>query len=235
MMQALATFPLVDRLAPLVFLLCWVGYARWADRGAGYGRSLMARIHEYRLLWMQEMLAREARVVDLQIVAVLTASINFFTSSAVLVIGAGLAILGSGDRVMAIVAQLPFAERSPPLVWDAKIMLIVVVFVHAFFKLTWSLRQFNYVSILIGAAPPFGQADTAHGRAHAERTALVASRASVHFHKALRSYYFGLAGLCWILSPYLFMAASAWVVLVLYRREFRSETLAALTMAQQER
>ena len=234
MMQALATFTLVDRLAPLFFLLCWVGYARWADTGMAHGRSLMARIHEYRFLWMQEMLARENRVLDLQIVAVLAASINFFTSSAVLVIGAGLAILGSGDRVMAIVAQLPFAERSPPLVWDAKVMLIVVVFVHAFFKLTWSLRQFNYVSILIGAAPPFDQAGSARGRAHAQRTALVVTRASLHFHKALRSYYFGLAALGWALSPYLFMATSAWVVLVLYRREFRSETLAALRMPELE-
>ena len=46
-----------------------------------------------------------------------------------------------------------------------KVLLLVVVFVFAFFKLTWSLRQFNYVAILIGAAPPPEDADTPDGRA----------------------------------------------------------------------
>ena len=229
-MQALPTFQPIEVAAPLVFIACWLGYAHWADGGLGHRRSLMTGIHGFRLLWMQEMLARESRVLDMQIVTVLTASISFFTSSAVLIIGAGLAILGSGERTMAIVAELPFAERSPPLLWDVKILLIVVVFVHAFFKLTWSLRQFNYVSILIGAAPPSTQAQSEQARLHGRRTALVVTRASLHFHKALRSYYFGVAALSWIINPYMFMAVSAGVVLVLHRREFRSEVLAALTM-----
>lgn len=32
----------------------------------------------------------------------------------------------------------------------------------------------------------------------------------------------------WFLHPYLFMAATAWVTWVLYRREFRSKSLACL-------
>ena len=33
-----------------------------------------------------------------------------------------------------------------------------------------------------------------------------------------------MAALCWFVHPALFVAATAWVVLVLYRREFRSRT-----------
>jgi uncharacterized membrane protein len=44
----------------------------------------------------------------------------------------------------------------------------------------------------------------------------------------LRSYYYSLALLMWFIHPYAFMAASAAVVAVLYRREFRSRTLKTL-------
>ena len=120
---------------------------------------------------------------------------------------------------------------TPPLVWEMKVLLLVVVFVFAFFKLTWSLRQFNYVAILIGAAPPPEEADSADGLHYADNAAEVASRAAEHFNKALRTFYFGLAALSWFLQPYLFMALTALVVVVVYRREFESHTLVALGRA----
>ena len=54
---------------------------------------------------------------------------------------------------------------------------------------------------------------------------MVASRAAEHFNKALRSFYFGLAALSWFLQPWLFIALTGIVVLVVYRREFHSHTL----------
>ena len=108
-------------------------------------------------------------------------------------------------------------------------LLLVVVFVFAFFKLTWSLRQFNYVAILIGAAPPPERCRHARRRcAMPSAAAGVASRAAEHFNKALRTFYFGLAALSWFLQPFLFMALTALVVLVVYRREFHSHTMAIL-------
>ena len=126
---------------------------------------------------------------------------------------------------MAVLDEIPGVADTPLFVWEMKVLLLVIVFVFAFFKLTWSLRQFNYVAILIGAAPPPEQADSADGLRFADTAAGVASRAAEHFNKALRTYYFGLAALSWFLQPYLFMALTALVVLVVYRREFRSHTL----------
>ena len=42
----------------------------------------------------------------------------------------------------------------------------------------------------------------------------------MHFNNGLRAYYFGLAAVTWFLHPYAVFAATVWVVLVLYRREF---------------
>ena len=192
----------------------------------------MSRIHEHRQLWMRRMLARENRIGDMQIVNILAQSNAFFASTSLLIIGGCLAILGSRDQAMAILNEIPGVAGTPSLVWEMKVLLLVVVFVFAFFKLTWSLRQFNYVAILIGAAPPPERADTPRWAcATPTRAAGVASRAAEHFNKALRTFYFGLAALSWFLQPYLFMALTALVVVVVYRREFRSHTLAILGRA----
>ena len=60
------------------------------------------------------------------------------------------------------------------------------------------------------------------------RLALVTSYAGTNFNQGLRAYYFALAAMTWFLHPYLMMIATAWVVYVLYHREFESRTLYAL-------
>jgi uncharacterized membrane protein len=217
----------VDVLAPAWFFACWIGYAWYADRGGGR-RTLMLRMHEYRRVWMRRMIERDNRIVDTQIVAVLTSTISFFASSAILIIGGLVAVLGARDEAMAAIAQIPGAAVSGSRVFEAKVLLLILVFVYAFFTFTWSLRQFNYVTIMIGAAPPPREAGTEPAHRLIERAATIATRAGDHFNKAMRAYYFGLAALSWFVHPVLFMAVSAWVVVVLSRREFRSVTLRVL-------
>ena len=217
-----------DLAAPAFFLLCWVGYSLYADGPMGARASLMSRIHELRLIWMRRMLARDNRIGDMQVVMILAQSNAFFASTSLLIIGGCLAILGARDQAMTVLQEIPGVAATPTFVWEMKVMLLVIVFVFAFFKLTWSLRQFNYVAILLGAAPPPEQAACADGLRYADTAAGVASRAAEHFNKALRAYYFGLAALSWFLQPFLFMALTALVVLVVYRREFRSHTMTIL-------
>ncbi len=45
----------------------------------------------------------------------------------------------------------------------------------------------------------------------------------------MRAYYFALAELSWFFHPWAFVVATAWVVLVLYRREFHSKALEILS------
>ena len=215
-------------LAPGFFILCWAGYSILADGPLGARRSLMSRVHQHRQLWMRRMLLRDNRIGDMQILNILAQSNAFFASTAILIIGGCLAILGSREQAMAVLNEIPGVAGTPPQIWELKVLLLVVVFVFAFFKLTWSLRQFNYVAILIGAAPPPEAAETPSALRYADNAAGVASRAAEHFNKALRTFYFGLAGLSWFIQPYLFMALTALVVVVVYRREFRSHTLLIL-------
>lgn len=221
-------FSLADILAPLWFIACWFGYGQFADYKRGRPGSLMARMHEYRVLWMRRMLERENRILDSQIVTTLMGSVSFFASTTLFIIAGLIAVFGAREQVLGLLGELPFAIDSSPVLWNLKLSLLVVLFVYAFFKFTWALRHFNYCAIVLGAAPLPGQLDADASR-FAERAARMASSAASHFNAGLRAYYFGLAALSWFVHPWLFMAATAWVVLVIYRREFRSRLLRTLS------
>ena len=100
---------------------------------------------------------------------------------------------------------------------------MILVFIYAFFKFVWSMRQYNYCSILVGAAP--APSDLPEDfEAVGESIAKLASLAAKHSNRGIRAYYFGLAALGWFVHPWLLLGAAVWVVLVLYRREFLSRT-----------
>jgi uncharacterized membrane protein len=228
---SLPDIALADLIAPAWFLACWVGYTLYADRAHGRP-SLMRRMHDYRRLWMKCMLERDNRMVDTQIIANLMRSASFFASTTMFIIAGLIAVLGARDKAMAVLAELPFAVDSRVLLWDLKVLLLVVLFVYAFFKFTWAFRHYNYVLILVGGVPAPDRL-TEESQRIAERIARIASSTGRHFNGGLRAYYFGLAALSWFVHPWLFVALTAWVVWVLYRREFRSRLLKTLAAPEE--
>ena len=215
-------FSALDIAALTLFLAAWMGYSFFTDRSANRRSSLMDRMHEYREAWTRQMLKREMRMVDIQIIMLLVHNVSFFASASILIIGGFVAVLGAGEAAREILADLPFADETSVLLWDFKIILMILIFIYAFFKFTWSLRQFNYVAVLLGALP-VGETDATLG--HATLLAQVTSRAGDHFNRAMRAYYFGMAALAWFIQPVLFMAATLWVLSIVHRREYRSQIL----------
>jgi uncharacterized membrane protein len=227
-MPALSDIGWPDLAAPFWYVLLWAGYAYIADHPRSGRSTLMNRMHQYRRAWMRQMVTRDVRIVDTQVTSLLAQNVSFITSNTILLIGGLVAILGARDQVRGLLADIPLVAETSTALWEAKILLLIMTFVYAFFKFTWSLRQFNYVAIMIGAAPPPSDAASPGAQLFAQRTAQVASRAADHFNKALRAYYFGLAALSWLVNAWLFMGLTAWVVVVVWRREFRSATLTLL-------
>ncbi len=52
---------------------------------------------------------------------------------------------------------------------------------------------------------------------------------AINANDAIRAYYFALAATVWFVHTWLFMLATVWVLLVLYRRDFHSKTVKLLT------
>jgi uncharacterized membrane protein len=224
--------PAVDALALAWFVACWVGYTYFAAFKARKAPSLLVAMYRYRRQWFARMLERENRIVDASALNNLLNAGIFFASTTILILGGLVALLGSTERIISVVAEIPLTREETQLVWQIKIILLIVVFVYAFFKFSWSMRQFNFCSILVGASPEPAEAPDEHA-GFVDMAASVASYAADNFNQGLRAYYFALAALTWFLHPWLVFVASAWVVVILYQREFRSRTLYALTQQKQ--
>ena len=228
------TDSLVDLFALGWFFFCWFGYSVIVDSLLHSAHGLSARMHLYRVQWMNAALKRENRVTDINIVASLSQSISFFASTSILIIAGFLAILSSTETALDIIRELPFATQPTVMIWYTKIGLMIALFVYAFFKYTWALRQLNYSAILIGAMP-LPQHNVADYIPAARRAAMVVTMAARHMNRGLRTYYFAMAALFWFINPWLFMLGSGLVVWILYRREFRSEIVSVLNMPSEEK
>ncbi|MBN8284758.1 DUF599 domain-containing protein [Zoogloea sp.] len=221
----LTAFTAVDWLALTWFLACWFGYGWVVEHGPGGSmRGLLGASHWFREEWGRQMLRREVRVADAALIGNLMQNVSFYANTTIYVIAGLLALLGTMDKLIDAASDLPFARHVSREVWEVKLILLLLVFVVAYFKFTWALRQFNMLSILIGAAPLPGEGT----EADAERFARINSLAGDEFNRGIRAYYFGLAAVFWFVQPWVFVAVTTLIVLVLYRRDFMSQTYAAM-------
>lgn len=222
----------LNLLALFWFLLCFKGYMRYAKKRSYDTPCLASIMHGYRKEWMLRMLTRDVRIADTTAIANLERGVSFFASTTMLILAGLMTVLGSTQQAIDIVADIPFSIPATRGEWELKILLMITLFVYAFFKFTWSLRQYGFVSIMIGGAPaPEEHISERQSDAHANRIAKMTSMAANNFNSGLRTYYFSLAILGWFINPLLFMALAAGVVFVLYRREFKSSTLRTLMMS----
>src|ERR1700712_1298926 len=173
----------VDILAVGFVIMEWTLYAVTLEHTA-YGRdSLSARMNIYREIWVRRMLDREARMVDMQIMAALQNGTAFFASTTLIAVGGGLALLRSTNEALAVLRALPIDITPTPALWEIKCVGLILIFVYAFFKFAWSYRLFNYVSILLGATPPVQQREPAEAEAHVMRTTKLFEAAGRHFNR----------------------------------------------------
>ena len=218
----------LDVIALVLFIVGWIAYGYFAEFHARSVPSLHHRMDHYRREWMLRMIERDNRMTDVNIMRTLARSSQFFASTTMLVLGALIALTGYVQQALDVVSGLPFTMKASARLLEVKILLLVIIFTYAFFKFTWSLRQLGQASTLIGAAPQKPKDNPEQYAPWINRIARIASYAGTNFNNGLRAYYFGLAALAWFLHPWLMIAATAWVIYILYAREFKSNTLAAM-------
>ena len=215
-------------MALAVFLGGWVFYGWFADRATRGARGLRGTTHLQRIEWARQMVRRENRMMDASLIGNLMNSVSFYANTTIYIIAGLIAVAGTLDKLMSFTEDLPFARVQSKELAEAKIFLLTGIFIFAYFKFTWALRQFNFLSILIGAAPSLHEPSDILDR-HAEKFATVNTLAGDEFNRGIRAYYFGFAALGWFVHPGFFVAMTLLVLLVLWRRDFRSHTLRALS------
>jgi len=159
-----------------------------------------------------------------------TSSASFFASTTILIIGGLLALLGTTDKAVELARELPFMARTSMLLFDLKVIVMTGIFVYAFFRYTWSMRQYTFAALLIASAKDYKafEEDEAAREDFADRAGRMAALAAETFNDGLRAYYLSFAALLWFFSPWAFALGTAGVLYVLYQREFHSEVLEIL-------
>ncbi|MGE5470807.1 MAG: DUF599 domain-containing protein [Bacteroidota bacterium] len=229
-MNALPHLSALDWLSLTVFFACWAGYgwfsehSRWGDGG------LVRTSQTFRLEWARRMLEREIRVADSTLIGNLVTSVSFYANTTIYIIAGLLAALGASDKLLSFTADLPFGGVGNRELLELKLMLVLASFVFAYFKFTWSLRQFNLLCILVGAAPQCKPGDPGLD-ACARRLAGANSLAGDDFNRGIRAYYFGLAASGWLINPAVLGALAVCILIVLYRRDYASAALHVLREA----
>jgi len=227
-------FTLPDQLAFAWFLGAWLAYSIVIEKTAKGRGGLNALMNAYRDEWMERLLARDVRMVDAQVTAALQNGTAFFASTSLIAIGGTLTLLRSTEEILTIVSVLPFGTSSSRELWELKMLGLAIIFVYAFFKFAWSYRLFNYFAIMVGAAPPPAEKDSAAARAFAHRASRLCADAGRHFNRGQRAFFFALGYLGWFLGPLPLALTTTGILIVMWRRQFLSETRKAFAAVDRD-
>jgi uncharacterized membrane protein len=218
-------FSSLDYAAVLLLLGAWQWIGWKIEHPSPNKPSVSMMMDDFRRNWMREMVTRQPRMFDAQVVAAMRQGSTFFASTTMIAIGGGLALLGNTERLAGVASDLAIGS-APALVWEIKILAVILLLANAFLKYVWAHRLFGDCAVLMAAVPNDPEDQQAYPRA--AQAAEICVTAARSFNRALRATYFALATLAWILGPVALILGTAITVGVLYRREFASHSRAIL-------
>lgn len=217
-MLLFAGFGALDQIALAVVLLSWFSIGWFIEHPPAGRPSVSLLMQAYRREWMQQFLTRQPRIFDASMIDSLRQSTAFFASASMIAIGGAIAMIGNPAAVRGVAADLTLSTES--LAIELRVLLVVGFLANALLKFIWSHRLFGYCSIMM-AAVPNDPADLM-AAPRAAQAAELNITAAKSFNRGLRSIYFALGSLAWLLGGYALIAASLLTTAVLFRREFAS-------------
>lgn len=217
----------LDIVVACAFLLCWLGYGPLAGRIAMTRPSMMSAVRTFRHRWIERICERESHIADAALLGNLLRGALFFATTTVFILGGLAALLGTAPKVAEVVAKLPFVTPADSRLAEIKALLLILLFIYAFFKFTWSAWQYNVLSIMVGAMPSVGSDERIRNNYRAAGATVIVL-AGESYNNGVRAYYFSIPLMSWFLDSWIFLAATIAVTIVLYRREFHSPVLVAL-------
>lgn len=185
-------------------------------------------MNHQRRRWIEQMAGRDLRMIDTQIMAGLQNGTAFFASTSLLAIGGAYTLLDATDRVMQVFSDLPWAVPFDRGAHEIKVLGLMTIYAYAFFKFGWAYRLFNYASILIGAVPGRDRLADPETQAAIGRASAMTVLAGRQFNRGLRAFFMSIGYLGWFAGALPLVASTAFVLLVLVRRQFLSDSRAAV-------
>ncbi|GAB5389115.1 MAG: DUF599 domain-containing protein [Alphaproteobacteria bacterium] len=227
----IAPFSVYDSTAIMLFGLGWLMVSLLVDHARPGRESAHTLMREYRRNWMRQLVTRPGRILDSAILATLSQSTSFFASACMIAIGGCFALLGQADHLADLAGVIGDGPVPPKLVWEVKIFLVLMVVAYAFLKFVWAVRLFGFCAVVMASVPEGEPSE--EGYRIADRAADLNIYAARQFNRGLRAVYFALAALFWLIGPVPMMLATGATCIMLYRREFHSDSRATLLGASE--
>jgi uncharacterized membrane protein len=221
----LALFSPLDFTAVVVLFALWLLIGWQIENPKAKHLSVSRIMAGYRHEWMRQMITRQPRIFDAQTISTLRQATSFFASTSMIALGAVLALIGNSDSLVGLAEDLTLLSH-PLFVWEIKLLLVVFFLTNAFLKFVWSNRLFGYCSVLMAAVPNDPKNPNVVNMAR--KAADINILGARSFNRGLRSVYFALASICWLGGPMLLLCGAILTLIVIWRREFASQSRAIL-------
>lgn len=217
----LSHFRMLDGVAVALLVLAWLVIGRLTEHPPAGRPSVTVLMIQYRRDWMRQFVTRQPRIFDATIVDSLRQGTAFFASATMIAIGGGLALIGNTERLLGLAQDLAL-DAPPSVVWEMKILTALLFVTNAFLNFVWAHRLFGYCSIVMASVPNDPADPSAMHRAM--QAAEINISAAKNFNRGLRSVYFAIGSLAWLLGPVALLVATAVTFYVIGQREFASHS-----------
>jgi len=207
----------------LLFLSVAIGWL--IDHPGNRRLSVSVLMMQYRREWMAEMVTRDPRIFDSGVLDGLRQGITFYASACIIAIGSGLALVGNTAPLQGLASDLTL-QAADGFALEVKVLLVLGFIANAFLKFVWSHRLFGYCSIMMAAVPNDVTNPECYPRA--AQAAEINITAARSYNRGLRSVYFALGALGWLLGPIPLLLSAVTTAAVLLRREFASQSRAIM-------
>ena len=220
MTMNLGAIPPLDLAMLGLLVLAWLLSGWFSEHPPAMRPSVSWAMEEYRRDWMRTFVTRQPRIFDATLIDSLRQGTAFFASACMIAIGGGVAVIGNAAAVQRLADELPIDGTGPDVA--VKMLPVIVFLANALLKFVWAHRLFGYCSILMAAVPNDpGDPLAFHRAAQAAEINITAAKS---FNRGLRSIYYALASLGWLLGPWGLMAGAVLATGILIRREFASHS-----------
>ncbi|MES2813263.1 MAG: DUF599 domain-containing protein [Pseudomonadota bacterium] len=228
MTMDLGSLPTFDLILLAGLVLAWL-ISGWLSEHPTQSRpSVSVLMEEYRRDWMRTFVTRQPRIFDATLIDSLRQGTAFFASACMIAIGGGVALIGNAAAVQRLTDELPLAGTGPDVA--LKMLPVIGFLANALLKFVWAHRLFGYCSILMAAVPNDPEDRLAFHRAgQAAEINITAARS---FNRGLKSIYFALAALGWLLGPWGLLTGTVLATGILLRREFASHSRRVILMRE---
>ncbi|WP_245622395.1 DUF599 domain-containing protein [Litoreibacter arenae] len=210
---------LLDAAAFGLLVFCWLVVSWWIEHPGASHPSVTVIMIKFRHEWMRQFVTREPRVFDAAILGNLRQATTFFASGCMIAIGGMLAMIGNTEQLQMVASDLT-VDEVPNIVWQLKLLAVVMFLTNGFLKFVWSNRLFGYCAVVMAAVPNDVEAPSAYARA--AQAAEINVRAAWNFNRGLRAVYYALGTLAWLLGPVPLILATLTVTFIIWQREFMS-------------